>query len=146
MPQSGLLQSAMVSLYVLYLTWSAVSNSPQDECKPAGFLPRSAFIFKSPASFIQNQYLIHQLPLEILFNDVVAARTQLWHRVFRPPQLHLARRGKRTHTSPPSPLLGLLSGSSVSSTHPSPPQDRYNSHNRKATSIEANHLYLPLIL
>merc|ERR1712130_996473 len=39
MPQSGLLQSAMVSLYVLYLTWSAVSNSPQDECKPAGFLP-----------------------------------------------------------------------------------------------------------
>merc|ERR1712037_479805 len=38
-PQSGLLQSAMVSLYVLYLTWSAVSNSPQDECKPAGFLP-----------------------------------------------------------------------------------------------------------
>ena len=40
MPQSGLLQSAMVSLYILYLTWSAVSNSPQDECKPAGFLPR----------------------------------------------------------------------------------------------------------
>jgi hypothetical protein len=39
MPQSGLLQSAMVSLYVLYLTWSAVSNSPQDECKLAGFLP-----------------------------------------------------------------------------------------------------------
>jgi len=39
MPQSGLLQSAMVSLYILYLTWSAVSNSPQDECKPAGFLP-----------------------------------------------------------------------------------------------------------
>ena len=82
-------------------------------------------------SFILNQYLIHQLPLEILFNDFVAARTQHWHRVFRPPQLHLARMGKRTHTSPPSPLLGLLSGSSVSSTHPSPPQDRYNSHNRK---------------
>jgi len=39
MPQSGLLQSAMVSLYVLYLTWSAVSNSPYDSCKPASFFP-----------------------------------------------------------------------------------------------------------
>jgi hypothetical protein len=38
MPQSGLLQSAMVSLYVLYLTWSAVSNSPEDSCKPS-FVP-----------------------------------------------------------------------------------------------------------
>jgi len=37
MPQSGLLQSSMVSLYILYLTWSAVSNSPRDDCKPSFF-------------------------------------------------------------------------------------------------------------
>ena len=37
MPQSGLLQSAMVSLYVFYLTWSSISNSPYDSCKHSFF-------------------------------------------------------------------------------------------------------------
>lgn len=34
MPQSGLLQSAAISLYIIYLTWSAISNSPRLDCKP----------------------------------------------------------------------------------------------------------------
>ncbi|XP_070496422.1 serine incorporator 1 isoform X2 [Chironomus tepperi] len=33
-PRSGLLQSAVVTLYVIYLTWSAVSNNPNKECNP----------------------------------------------------------------------------------------------------------------
>lgn len=36
-PKSGLLQSSVVTAYVIYLTWSAVSNSPDSECNP-GFL------------------------------------------------------------------------------------------------------------
>ena len=34
LPMSGLLQSSCITLYVLYLTWSAMANSPDDKCKP----------------------------------------------------------------------------------------------------------------
>jgi len=33
-PTSGLLQSSVVGLYTMYLTWSAMSNSPNQSCKP----------------------------------------------------------------------------------------------------------------
>ncbi|XP_017793609.1 PREDICTED: probable serine incorporator isoform X2 [Habropoda laboriosa] len=36
-PRSGLLQSSVVSLYVVYLTWSGISNSPDHECNPGFF-------------------------------------------------------------------------------------------------------------
>ncbi|EDV23598.1 expressed hypothetical protein [Trichoplax adhaerens] len=35
-PRSGLLQSAVISLYTTYLTWSAMSNEPDAKCNPQG--------------------------------------------------------------------------------------------------------------
>ncbi|XP_069808654.1 serine incorporator 3 [Dendropsophus ebraccatus] len=34
-PQSGLLQSSMITLYTIYLTWSAMSNEPDRTCNPS---------------------------------------------------------------------------------------------------------------
>ncbi|KXJ04543.1 putative serine incorporator, partial [Exaiptasia diaphana] len=37
-PSSGLLQAAMITLYTVYLTWSAMSNEPDALCNPSGSL------------------------------------------------------------------------------------------------------------
>ena len=34
MPKSGLLQSGLITLYIMYLTWSAMANNPDAQCNP----------------------------------------------------------------------------------------------------------------
>ena len=34
MPNSGLLQSGLITLYMVYLTWSAMANNPDAQCNP----------------------------------------------------------------------------------------------------------------
>jgi len=34
-PHSGLLQSALITLYTMYLTWSAMTNNPNQNCNPS---------------------------------------------------------------------------------------------------------------
>lgn len=47
MPASGLLQSAIMSLYIMYLTWSSLTNSPWTGCKPAFFPSNSTSVTPS---------------------------------------------------------------------------------------------------
>ncbi|VDK18005.1 unnamed protein product [Anisakis simplex] len=35
MPRSGLLQSSFITLYTMYITWSALINNPDKECNPS---------------------------------------------------------------------------------------------------------------
>lgn len=34
-PQSGLLQSSLITLYTMYITWSAMTNNPNQKCNPS---------------------------------------------------------------------------------------------------------------
>lgn len=41
-PSSGLLQAAVITMYTMYLTWSGMSNEPDESCNPSGALISSS--------------------------------------------------------------------------------------------------------
>ncbi|CAD7081870.1 unnamed protein product [Hermetia illucens] len=50
LPRSGLLQSAMVTLYTIFLTWSAIANNPDTECN-SGFFGMNTDPVKNKINF-----------------------------------------------------------------------------------------------
>lgn len=50
--RSGLLQSSVVTLYVVYLTWSALSNNSDQECVPHGdIIPANSKVSSNQPDF-----------------------------------------------------------------------------------------------
>jgi len=72
MPQSGLLQSAAMSLYIMYLTWSAVSNSPYPNCKPdIAILTPNSTITTTPAPGGDPEAGSHSLDAQSIIGLVI---------------------------------------------------------------------------
>ena len=62
LPNSGLLQSAVVTLYTVYLTWSAVANNPNQKCNHNFFgsddkHSKVSFVFQTIKFINSSQYV-----------------------------------------------------------------------------------------
>uniref|UniRef100_A0A8C2P349 Serine incorporator 3 n=1 Tax=Capra hircus TaxID=9925 RepID=A0A8C2P349_CAPHI len=55
-PRSGLLQSSLITLYTMYLTWSAMSNEPDRSCNPGLLTPTPAVPSESGPSLNKENF------------------------------------------------------------------------------------------
>lgn len=76
MPYSGLLQSSFLTMYTMYLTWSALMNNPDKECNP------------SLVSLIHNSTAVGQPHAEVGEEEqsveLYFYLSGLWHAAARP--------------------------------------------------------------
>lgn len=77
-PRSGLLQSAVVTLYTIYLTWSALSNNPDQKCHTGEIFPTGANSKVRCSIGSIDGRIEYYIDCRLLFTDLIRQDQHCW--------------------------------------------------------------------